>query len=367
MPPPGGSREPGPASRVRWQRLRAGPPYARAPAIPAACPRPVPARGVPISTRRRPPARPTGAPSPAAAPTGPIPVVGPREPCPCGSGKRYKACHGRGAATPAFVARPFAGLADETEWVALREVVPSATAPLRVRGREDRDVVLSTVLPMAWPAMVRGDGRVVLGLQVSSRSGDVSRDLAAALEQALDTPAGASVVPAGLPGPGARLQDLLGDAPLEVTVHDGFAHWTEGMADPDGELAAALERADASVVPTVRLASVTSAYWCRMRERSHLRWVLPEDEEPLLDALARLSVGGGLGMGDDSRYLGCFRAHGLLVPVWDLAPGTDAPEVEEPAAALRARLDDALAMDRPLTGEERRARSGLLSRQLTLR
>ena len=57
--------------------------------------------------------------------------VGPREPCPCGSGRRYKNCHGSASgAPPAFVARPFAGLSGEADLVALRELVPSATAPL---------------------------------------------------------------------------------------------------------------------------------------------------------------------------------------------------------------------------------------------
>ncbi|MCU1693841.1 MAG: topoisomerase [Frankiales bacterium] len=294
-------------------------------------------------------------------------MVGLREPCPCGSGKRYKACHGK-VATDAFVARPFAGRVDETEWVALREVVPAATAPLRVVGHEDRTVVLATVLPLAWPAMVRADGTVFLGLQVQTRGGDVSRDLAAALEQALETTPGNSVVPLGLPGAGPRLPDLLAPEPLDVTVHDGFDFWVDGVADPTGEVAESMERANSSVVPTARLSSVPSAYWCRIRDRSHLRWVLPEDEEPLLDALARLSVEpGGLSVGDDSRYIGSFRAHGLLVPVWDLLPETEAAAVEEPAAALRARLDEALASPRALTGEERRARQGLLSRQLTLR
>ena len=64
--------------------------------------------------------------------------------------------------------RPFEGLADETDWIALREVVPAATAPLRVVTAPNRDVVLSTVLPLAWPAMVRTDGKVFLGLQVAS-------------------------------------------------------------------------------------------------------------------------------------------------------------------------------------------------------
>jgi hypothetical protein len=250
--------------------------------------------------------------------------------------------------------------------VALREIVPAATAPLHLRAHPDRDVTLSTVLPMAWPAMARADGRVFLGLQVQSRSGDVSRDLAHALELALDAEPGTSVQPAGLPGPGARLQDLLTDAPLEVTLRAGFDYWVEGAPDPTGEVAASMERANASVVPTARLTSVASAYWCRMRERTHLRWVLPEEENALLDALARLSVHGGLAIGPDTRYVGSFRAHGLLIPVWDAPLDREAEQMEQPAAALRARLDEELAAPRTLTSEERRARAGLLSRQLTL-
>src|SRR4051794_41359082 len=70
-----------------------------------------------------------------AAGTPTIPVVGPRQPCPCGSGKRYKACHGKAAARESvrLVTRPFEGLPGECDWVALREVVPAATAPLTLR------------------------------------------------------------------------------------------------------------------------------------------------------------------------------------------------------------------------------------------
>ena len=266
-----------------------------------------------------------------------------------------------------MVHRPFEGLAGETDWVALREVVPAATAPLRLRDGGDRTVTLSTLLPLAWPALVRSDGTVLLGLQVQSRSGDVSRDLAAALEQALVADPGSPVVPTGLPGPGPRLQDLLSDDPLEITVHDGFDHWVAGAPDPDGSVAASMERANASVIPTARLTSVPSAYWCRMGDKTHLRLVLPEDEDPLLDAMARLSSAGRLGLGPDGRYVGSFRAHGLLVPVWDLPGDREAGALEEPVAEFRARLDEELAVDRPLSGEERRARAGLMSRQLTLR
>ena len=263
-----------------------------------------------------------------------------------------------------FVARPFEGLPNETDWVALREIVPAGTAPLSLK--DGTPVTLSTVLPMAWPGMVRGDGVRYLGLQVASRSGDASRDLAAVLEQVVAAEPGSSIVTTDLPAPGARLQDLLTDAPLDVTVHDGFDFWVEGADDPDGSVAESMEKANASVVPTVKLKGVDSAYWCRMRERSHLRWVLPHDEEPLLDALARMSVAGGLGLGEGTRFVGSFRAHGLLVPVWDLPVDMAADAVEEPAAAWGARLQSALA-ETGLSPEARRARQGLVNRQLTLR
>jgi hypothetical protein len=294
--------------------------------------------------------------------TSEIPVVGARQPCPCGSGRRYKACHGSSRAARTFVARPFAGRVDEPEWVMLREVVPAATAPLRLA--DGRTATLATVLPLAWPAMVRADGVVFVGLQVPGRTGDVAADLGGALAQALDAEPGSSITQVE---PGApRIQDLLDPAPLEITVHQGFDFWVEGVDDPTGEVQASLERANAAVIPTARLTSVKAAYWCRMKERSHLRWVLPEDEEPLLDAMARLAVAGELSLGPDTRYVGSFRAYGLLVPVWDLPHGMEADEVEDPAKAFRARLDEALTGGR-LTDQERRARAGLLNRQLTLR
>lgn len=117
-----------------------------------------------------------------------IPVVGLREPCPCGSGKRYKACHGkaRNRESVAHVVRPFEGLASECDWVAFREIVPAATAPLTLKDDADRRVVLTTVLPLAWPALVRDNGDIYLALQVTTGSGDPSRDAADALLRALE-------------------------------------------------------------------------------------------------------------------------------------------------------------------------------------
>ena len=62
-----------------------------------------------------------------------------------------------------------------------------------------------------------------------------------------------------------------------------------------------------------------------------------------------------------------FRAHGLLVPVWDLPLGTGAEALEEPAARFAEDLGAALADDRPVDAEERSARNGLANRQLTIR
>lgn len=300
-----------------------------------------------------------------------VPVVGPREPCPCGSGKRYKLCHGRvaQAAAAALVRRPFAGLPGEGDWVALREIVPAATATVRTTpGHGATDVTVATVLPMAWPALHRGDGQVLVGLQVQTSSGDPSRDVALALLTALDAVPGTPVVPAGLPGPGPRLQDVIdAGSGLDVRVHEGFDFWLEPGTGTDDEVAASLEQANATVVPTERLTSVEAAYWCEIGPRTHLRWALTQDEEPLLDAIARLHARGDSGLGEGTRYLGAFRAHGLVVPVWDLVPGSTADDVEEPAADFGRRLGEALAQTTPLTPDERRARSGVVSRQLTLR
>jgi hypothetical protein len=302
-----------------------------------------------------------------------VPVVGPREPCPCGSGRRYKACHGRDAARAATerVARPFDTLPGEADWVMLREVVPAATARIRLvdgaGGLAGREATVATVLPFAWPALARVDGEVFVGLQTLGNSSDRSREVAHALLGALSAQPGTPLPPEVVPSDGPRLQDLLDlTAPFEVTVHDSFEFWIDGVEDVDAETRASLERANARVVPTVRLSTVEAAYWARIRDRSHLRWALPEPEDDLLDAMARLHAAGGLSLGEGTRYVGAFRADGLLVPVWDLPHDPDAEHFEDPAAGFRARLDQALALSGPLSDAERRARSGLLSRQVTL-
>jgi hypothetical protein len=269
------------------------------------------------------------------------------------------------------VGRPFEGLADEPEWIALRELVPAATAPLAlapslVERYGERRVTLATLLPMAVPAIARADGRVLVGLQRHAGSGDANRDLAASLLAALETPPGEPVEVPDQPGEGPGLADLVVDGELDITVHDRFDFWLDGTA-PDPAVSASLERANESTYPTVRMAAARAGYWCQVPGRAHLRWVLPEPEDAALNALARVGAGDGLRLGEDTRFAGIFRAHGLLVPVWDLPHDTPAEHWEEPQAGFAKRYADALAGGGELDPAARRARQGLVGRQLTLR
>ena len=303
--------------------------------------------------------------APDGAPDGA--TTGPRQPCPCGSGRRYKACHGNDAgAPPVFVARPFEGLGSEADVVALREFVPAATAPLHL-AEGDRTVLLCSLLPAAAPALVRADGTIWLGLQVQHSYGDPSRDLAAVLLKALDAEPGEMVGLAESPGSGPRLQDLVTGEELEITVHDGFEYWVADLEDTEGSMAAALQQANESAAPTQRLAGVQGAYWTSVGNREYLRWVLPHDEDQVLDGFARLHVTHAEHLADNDRLIGMFRAHGLVAPVWDLPLGTGATALEAPAAKLVKALGGAMASTAPLTSEERAARAGLASRQLTIR
>lgn len=293
----------------------------------------------------------------------------PRRPCPCGSGKRYKACHGAG--DDVIVIRPFEGLAAECDLVAMREFLPSATAPLPLATPGARAVTVATVLPGAAAAIVR-EHEILLGLQVQTRSGDLSADLARALRWAQDAEAGESlqVVGPGVAGELTRLQDVLdATAALDLTMHTDFAWWIPGDTEAAPEVQAGVERANEVIQPTEAVVAegVRSAYWVDPGSKAHLRWVRPEPEEKLIAALARLHARGELALSEDARYAGAFRAHGLLVPVWDLDRELHSKEWAGPAAAFAKRLEAALVEDAPLTDAERRARDALAGKQVTLR
>lgn len=232
----------------------------------------------------------------------------------------------------------------------------------------EREVTLVTVLPGAVPALHRSDGTVLVALQSRTHSGDASRDIAQALLTALATEPGSAVTtvrPATADTP--RMHDLLVDAQvLEPQVQADFSYWVEeGNASP--EVQALLEQTNAAAVPTEKIEAVPSAYWCSMGERAYIRWILPDDEDDATTAFARLQAAGEHTLGGDSVLLGAFRAAGLLVPVIEVDPRTPSADHGPALVELAERYAAALAQTGELSPQERRARSGLVSRQVTLR
>jgi hypothetical protein len=271
------------------------------------------------------------------------------------------------------VARPFAGLPGETDWVAMREIVPAATATIRLakgkapEGAPDT-VTIATVLPLAWPALHRDNGDVLVGIQSGNASGDTSRDIAHAIELAVATEPGNPITTLPVSTvETTRLQDLIDvDAPFEIEVHEGFDFWVAD-SELDAEGQQSLERANESVIPTVKLSAAPSAYWCRIGDRCYVRWVLTFDEESATSALARLHAAGTSTLGDEGRLLGCFRSSGLLIPVWEVDPADEPQSHEDAVSVMEERIDAAAASSEPLTAAERGARAGLTNRQVTLR
>ncbi|EOM78310.1 hypothetical protein DW322_03975 [Rhodococcus rhodnii] len=280
----------------------------------------------------------------------------------------------REALDSAVATRPFEGLAFECDLVALREFVPSATAPLPLREPGDRAVTLASVLPGAVAALVRDGGEHAdatgfVGMQVQQFSGDLGADLAASVQWVLAAEPGDTLAGASVSGETPAVTELLAESPLDITVHQDFAWWLPEGTDPAPDVAAAIEQANAAILPSARIDAegVDAAWWVDAGEKAHLRWVRPEDEDELMLALARLHAAGGLTLGEGSRFAGSFRTHGLVVPVFDLDREQHPAEWADATAALGARIGEALASDAPLTADERRARDGIRGRQVTLR
>lgn len=266
-----------------------------------------------------------------------------------------------------FVERPFDGLSAEAELVAMREILPAASITATT-GTEHgaRTVTFVTLLPQVWAALARDDGAILVALQTGERSGDASRDAAAALLLALDAEPGTEIPSVGLLEAGPRLQDVLDPESFgEVQLSDGFDFWLADDAERTPEVEAALEESGERIVPTEAVAGVPSAYWCRMN-REFLRWVRPEDPDRVLDGLARLHARREDAIVEGARFVGAFRAAGLIVPVWELPDGTGADALAAPVAAFATTLDEAIAAEGTLDADERRARAGLVSRQVSL-
>lgn len=268
-----------------------------------------------------------------------------------------------------LVRRPFEGLPNEQDLVAMRQLIPAAT--MAARTTEDYgqvDVELATILPMTWPAVRRTDGSVTLGIQSTLPGGDLSRGLGQALIQALAYEPGTAVPAVTLTEDSPRLQDVLdlsGD--FAITVHDTFEFWIDADVERTGQIEQALQQANEAIMHTVAIEGLEHAYWVDAGAKEHLRWVLDADEDRVIDAVARLHARRESGIGEGTRYVGSFRAEGMTIPVWDLPKGFGPEGVEKEAKALAERFREALESTEPLTAMERRARGGIVARQVTLR
>lgn len=269
-----------------------------------------------------------------------------------------------------FVKRPFEGLPFEADLVCLRELVPAATATAKLNEEHGGDeIVIASLLPAAWQALHRQDGVIMAGMQVPVASPDPSRDIAAAILKVKDAEPGTYAEANANPGSGPRLQDILDtSAPFTVSVQETFDYWlADDPEHRDEDLAGALEQANESISPTEKLVSADSAYWTEMGGHIYLRWAQKQDEDTVMNGLARLHARGENTVSGLGRYLGCFRAHGIVIPVWELPDGTQPDAVEEPLCEFAKKLDAAMNESGSLDYDERRAKAGVVSRQLTIR
>ena len=167
-----------------------------------------------------------------------------------------------------------------------------------------------------------------------------------------------------------ELAELLkGNDSLDITVHDNFAWWAAEGAEVHPQIAQAIQHANGAMMPSARIDTpgADAAWWVDAGERAHIRWVRPEDEDALFDAMARLHNRGELTLGEGSSFAGSFRTTGLLVPVFDLDNTKPADHWVDGLTTLDAKFTEALTETGELSSDERASRNGLRARQVTLR
>ena len=252
---------------------------------------------------------------------------GPRQPCPCGSGQRYKACHGAAGGAPAvYVGPPVRGDAVGVRRGRAARAGARGDRTADPEGRP-RPVSSSSARCCRWPRP--------RWCATAARSGSASRcSTTSATRPATSARCSTAALDAepgivGLtdpPGEGPRLQDLIIDDVADVTVHDGFDFW---IADVDGD-----DRAGAGGRARAGQLRGQPDRPADHRRGGVLDQRRPQGAPALGDAGARgrrsstrspgCTPPARTGSSTGSRFVGMFRAHGLLAPVWDL-PGRHRP------------------------------------------
>ncbi|NJJ03950.1 DUF5926 family protein [Corynebacterium coyleae] len=267
--------------------------------------------------------------------------------------------------------RPFGGLAAEADLVALQEFVPSAVTTVDVKGTP---VNIVTVLPGAGAALVREEdqgGERFVALQVTSHSQNPGRDLAYALNWVVNAKPGETLQSTVADGSQPELSELLSDdATLDITTYQDFSWWFPEGASVPPQIQQALRQANDAVLPSEKIGeNLPGAIWWVNPGggKAHIRWVRTEDNEAqMLSALARIAARGELNLGEDTKFAGAFRTHGLVVPVFDLDPSVAADSYEAALADLDKKITAEYDNDAALSADERKQLDNIKSRQVTI-
>lgn len=268
--------------------------------------------------------------------------------------------------------RPFEGLAMEPQLVALQEFIPSATAPLTIKGT-DRTVTLCTVLPGAVAALIRDEehgAEAFVAMQQGTRSTTPGKDLAFALNWVLSATPGQSLTSAKHDGTQPALTELIDETTsLDITPHQDFNWWLADNDDLSPEVTQHMQMANESILPSYPVDAEIpgTAWWVNPGGKAHIRWVRTDDENTLLNALARIAARGELVLGEETKFAGAFRTHGITVPVWDLDPERAHTDYAADLKALDEKIAGELGNDAQLTPDERRQLENIKSRQVTIR
>jgi len=268
--------------------------------------------------------------------------------------------------------RPYAGIGGEADLIALQEFVPAATAKVAVAGT-DRDIHIATVLPGGAAALVREDGtEAFVALQTRIPSQNPGRDLAYALAWVRDAAAGATLEQGVADGSQPALSELLSaDTEPEITEYQDFNWWMPEGTQLDPVTAQALQQANDAVVESHRVdTDIPGAVWWVNPGggKAHIRWVRPDDnEDGLLNALARVAARGELNLGEGTKFAGVFRTHGIIVPVFDLDPTVAHDAYGAELTRVSQAVDAEVSNEEQLTADERKQLQNIKSRQVTIR
>lgn len=268
----------------------------------------------------------------------------------------------------AFNSRPFADLALEGALVALQDLIPAGTLTVRLsEAYEGLEVQICSLLPGMAHAMVREDGLPQVAMQIAAHSADAGHDLAQALVAVAQAAQAQQrgVVAVDVQAPGPSLAEVLVDEAAPVQIHAGVEFWFAPEQLEQAQVQQILEQSSAEMVPTAAVEGIDNAYWVSLG-RPFVRWVRTEEGSDVLSGLARLHAARELTLGEGTKFAGYFRTCGLLIPVWELPEGTTAADLAKPMAELGKKLTKAIASTEALTFEERKAKEGLITREVNL-